>query len=106
MTKRLIIAAATSGLFALSGCMTTSGPGSSTYFECDRGTRLQVDYMGNSAIVRVNGGPRILLRQTPAASGTAYEGRGYALREHQGTVTWNGPTREAPYSCSRVMVPR
>lgn len=106
MNKKLLLTAISASALTMTGCMTTGGPGTSTYLECDRGTRLQVDYMGNSAVVRVNGGPRILLRQTPAASGTSYEGGGYALREHQGTVMWNGPTREAPYTCRQVIVPR
>jgi hypothetical protein len=90
----------------LSACAPQGGVGSSTFLECDRGVRLQVDYRDGLAFVRVNGGPAIRLVSIPTASGTAYEGSGYALREHQGTVMWNGPTREAPYSCRQVLVPR
>lgn len=106
MPKVIIGAAGIAAATLLSACAPAGGVGTSSFFECDRGVRLQVDYRGRMAFVRVNGAAPLRLMQTPAASGTAYEGGGYALREHQGAVMWNGPTREAPYSCRQVMVPR
>lgn len=44
------------GAALLSGCMTTPPPAASigTTYECDRGTRLQVSYLREGALVRVN----------------------------------------------------
>lgn len=102
--RNLLIGAALAA--ALSACAPQGGVGTSTFLECDRGLRLQVDYRGESAFVRVNGAAPLELARTPTASGTAYEGGGYALREHQGSVVWTGRTREAPYTCRQVMMPR
>jgi membrane-bound inhibitor of C-type lysozyme len=102
--KRLgIVLAAT---VALGGCQTMGSPGGSTFFECDRGTRLTVTYIGPGASVRVNDGRPIILRQVGSNAGTAYEGGGYMMQVNGNTATWSGMTREAPYTCREVAVPR
>jgi hypothetical protein len=105
--RKGIIVGAVGALTLLSGCTSIGGPGVSTYFECDRGTRLKVDYTGNGAIVRVDGGRTLALRSTPANSGAIYEGRGgERLAVNGGTATWNTAARSAPESCRTVAVPR
>ena len=42
--RRIKFPALTGAALALSACMSVGGPGVSTYYECDRGTRLKVDY--------------------------------------------------------------
>ena len=37
---------------ALSACMSVGGPGVSTYYECERGTRLKVDFVGDRAWIK------------------------------------------------------
>jgi hypothetical protein len=92
---------------ALAGCASVGGPGTSTFYECDRGTRLKVDYRQGGALVSVNGGSAQLLRATPAASGSAYENRaGWRLHEKGGEALWNSSTRAAPENCRQVRVPR
>ena len=40
----------------VAGCASVGGPGVSTYMECDRGTRLKLDYVNsNTVLVSVNG---------------------------------------------------
>mgnify|MGYP002784399393 CR=1 FL=1 len=94
-------------LLVLSGCASVGGPGVSTYYECDRGTRLKVDYRDGGALVSVNGGRAERLRATPAASGSAYENAaGWRLHEKGGTAVWNTSARTAPESCRTVTLPR
>lgn len=103
--KRTIISA---GLAAalLGGCQTIGGPGVSAYYDCDRGVRLKVDRVGNGVFVAVNDARPILLQPVAAAHEPTYEGAGGSLRVTGDTATWNGRTREAPYSCRKVAVPR
>jgi membrane-bound inhibitor of C-type lysozyme len=100
--------AATGGLvLALSACASVGGPGASTYYECERGTRLKVDFNSNGALVRVNNGNTQMLRQVPAASGAAYEGKGgWRLHTKGNEAVWNTAARVAPESCRQVAVPR
>lgn len=92
---------------ALAGCASVGGPGVSTYYECERGTRLKVDFVGDRALVSVNGGRAQALRQTPAASGAAYENRaGWRLHTKGPEAVWNTAARSAPESCRQVVVPR
>lgn len=93
-------------LLATGACAKKMTPGGSTFFDCDRGTRLAANFLDKAAVVRVNDGPAIMLKQVPAASGAAYEGRGYRLHTKGDEAMWNGPTREAPYQCRQVQVPR
>ena len=105
--QKLIAIGAVCAASLLSGCASVGGPGSSTFFECDRGTRLQVDYTANGALVRINGGRGVMLRSTPTNGGASYEGRGgERLSVMGGTATWNTATRMAPETCRTVAVPR
>lgn len=90
----------------LGGCQTVGGPGVSDYYDCDRGVRLKVDRVGNGVFVAVGGAQAILLRPVAAAHEPTYEGAGGSLRITGDTATWTGRTREAPYSCRKVAVPR
>ncbi len=91
----------------LSACMSVGGPGVSTYYECDRGTRLKVDFRGDRALVSVNGGRPEAMRSAPAASGAMYENRaGWRLHTKGNEATWNTALRSAPESCRQVVVPR
>ncbi|MEQ8309178.1 MAG: MliC family protein [Sphingopyxis sp.] len=77
-----------------------------TSYECDRGTRLKVDYVTDGAIVRVNGGRTLVLKSTPSNSGQIYENRTGARLHRQGNeVTWNTALRTAPESCRVVYTP-
>lgn len=104
MSRYLFVGGA---LLSLSACASVGGPGVSTYYECDRGTRLKVDFVNNGALVSVNGARARPLKQTPAASGAAYESHdGWQLHTKGGEATWNTALRTAPESCRQVVVPR
>jgi hypothetical protein len=91
---------------ALGGCQSVGGPGVSDYYDCDRGLRLKVDRVGDGVLVAVGNARPIALRPVAAAHQTTFEGAGGSLRITGDTATWTGRTREAPYTCRRVMVPR
>lgn len=92
---------------SLVACASVGGPGVSTYYECDRGTRLKVDLVGDRAVVSVNGDRARPMRQTPAASGSVYEnGSGWRLHTKGSEAMWNTAQRSAPESCRQVAVPR
>ena len=94
-------------MLALSACASVGGPGVSTYYECDRGTRLKVDFVGDRALVGVNGARAVAMRQTPAASGVIYENRqGWRLHTKGNEAMWNTAARSAPETCRQVAVPR
>ena len=91
----------------LSACASVGVPGVSTYYECDRGTRLKVDFVGDRALVGVNGARAVAMRQTPAASGVIYENnQGWRLHTKGNEAMWNTAARSAPESCRQVAVPR
>ena len=103
----LKFAAVGSAASLLSACMSVGGPGVSTYYECDRGTRLKVDFMGDRALISVNGGRAEAMRSTPAASGAIYENRaGWRLHTKGNEAMWNTALRSAPETCRQVAVPR
>jgi hypothetical protein len=85
----------------LSGCMTTPAKLGTTY-ECDRGTRLQVSYLREGALVRVNGGLAMPFKQTPSNAGEVYESGANRLARNGNTVTWNTAARTAPETCRAV----
>lgn len=94
-------------LLLLSACMSVGGPGVSTYYECDRGTRLKVDFVGDGALVSVNGERAQLMRSAPAASGAIYENRaGWRLHTKGNEAMWNTALRSSPETCRQVTVPR
>jgi hypothetical protein len=107
MRKRTIAIMLAGSLLALAGCRTPGTPGGASFYECDRGTRLTVDYTGRGALVQVNGGRRFALRQTPSVGGSVYEGRtGERLQRNGASVTWNTAARTAPETCRTITVPR
>ncbi|WP_168454604.1 MliC family protein [Sphingopyxis microcysteis] len=107
MVHGIKLAAPAAAALLLSACMSVGGPGVSTYYECDRGTRLKVDFMGDRALVSVNGGRPEAMRSAPAASGAMYENRaGWRLHAKGNEATWNTALRSAPESCRQVVVPR
>lgn len=95
------IAAIGAGL--LSGCMTTTPPANlGTTYECDRGTRLQVSYLREGALVRINGARAIPFRETPSNAGSVYESGANRLARNGNTVTWNTGARSAPETCRAI----
>lgn len=107
MTGFKILAVGGAAALALSACASVGGPGVSTYYECDRGTRLKVDFVGDRALVAVNGARAVPMRQTPAASGLVYENRqGWRLHTKGNEAMWNTAARSAPESCRQIAVPR
>lgn len=105
--RRINFVALTGAALLLSACMSVGGPGVSTYYECDRGTRLKVDYAGDRALVSVNGGRPEAMRSTPAASGAIYENSaGWLLHTKGNEAMWNTALRSAPETCRQVVVPR
>jgi len=95
-------------LLALAGCAPVDTPGGGgSYYQCDRGTRLRVDYRGRGAIVRVNDRTMVALRSTPSTRGPVYEGRQGQRLERQGNmVIWNTALRTPPERCSPIVMPR
>lgn len=107
--RRLMLFATGAVAVALSlqGCRTPGTPGGSSFYQCDARTRLTVDYTPGGAIVRVNRGRAMTLRQTPSVAGSVYEGRaGQRLERRGGYVVWNTALRTAPQTCQSVIVPR
>lgn len=107
MPMRITTLAGGAAALLLAACASVGGPGVSTYYECDRGTRLKVDFIGDGALVSVNGDRARRMRQAPAASGSAYEnGSGWRLHTKGGEAMWNTAQRSAPETCRQVAVPR
>lgn len=99
---KIAVAGAT---LVLAACVSTPAQ-TGTSYECDRGTRLTVNYLPNAAIVRVNGRQTMTLRSTPANSGQIYENKsGARLHRNGNGVMWNTALRSAPESCRVVMRP-
>lgn len=99
-------AAVLAALGCVTACAPVGGPGVSTYYECQPPKSLKVDFRNGMAWVSVDGASAIPLKQEPAASGTSYAGGGYRLRTKGGEAIWTGLTREAPYQCRQVTIPR
>lgn len=98
----LVAGTAALGLAACSSVPRNTG----TSYDCSGGTRLKVDYVGNDAIVRVNGRRTMVLKSTPANRGQIYENRAGARLHRTGNdVTWNTAQRSAPESCRAVNTP-
>lgn len=94
----------------LAGCMDDDGgrPGPrGVHYECSPPRSLNVTFHRHGAAVRVDGAKAIRLREVPSVGGSkAYEGSGYALRITGNRAVWTGRTREAPYECREVGLPR
>ena len=96
MKTTILILGAAVALAACSSVPRNTG----TSYDCSGGTKLKVDYVGSSAIVRVNGMRSMVLKQTPANSGQIYENKsGARLARNGNEVTWNTAARSAPESC-------
>lgn len=103
--KTTSVFAAGAAVLALAACSSVPR-NTGTSYECDRGTRLKVDYVGDGAIVRVNGGGTMVLKSTPANRGQIYENKsGARLQRNGNSVTWNTAARSAPESCRTVYTP-
>lgn len=99
------VMAMTAAMLAIAGCSSVPR-NTGTSYECDRGTRLKVDYVRDGAIVRVNGRQTLVLRATPANSGQIYENKtGARLHRNGNQVTWNTAARSAAETCRVVMTP-
>jgi hypothetical protein len=103
--KTSFVFAASAALLALTACSSVPR-NTGTSYECDRGTRLKVDYVGDGAIVRVNGARTMVLKSTPSNRGQIYENRNGARLQRDGNnVTWNTAQRSAAESCRVVYTP-
>lgn len=104
MDKLNIITAGVAAL-ALTACSSIPER-TGSFYECNRGTKLNVNYLKNSAIVRVDNGRPMSLRQVSSNSGTAYESNnGVRLHRQGNNVTWNTAARTAPETCRTVNTP-
>jgi len=103
--KTTILVAAGAAVLSLAACSSVPR-NTGTSYDCSGGTKLKVDYVGNTAIVRVNGMRSMVLKQTPANSGQIYENKsGARLHRNGNDVTWNTALRSAPESCRVVYTP-
>lgn len=105
MTRTIALLAAAGTVLALAGCSSVP-KNRGTSYECSGGTKLNVNYVSDGAIVRVNGRQTLVLKSTPANSGQIYENRtGARLARNGNDVTWNTGGRMAPESCRVVYTP-
>ncbi|WP_422059177.1 MliC family protein [Sphingopyxis sp.] len=102
MNKTILILGAA---LAVAGCSSVPR-NTGTSYDCSGGTKLKVDYVGDGAIVRVNGRRSLVLKQTPSTSGSVYENRtGARLARNGNDVMWNTAARSAAESCRVVYTP-
>ena len=103
--KTIILVAAGAAIFGLAGCSSVPRNTGASY-DCSGGTKLKVDYVGSTAIVRVNGMRSLVLKQTPSTGASVYENKtGARLQRNGSDVTWNTALRSAPESCRVVYTP-
>ena len=103
--KSTTVLTAAAALLALAACSSVPR-NTGTNYDCNRGTKLKVDYVGNTAIVRVNGRGSMVLKQTPSTGGAVYENKkGARLQRNGNEVTWNTALRSAPESCRTIYTP-
>jgi membrane-bound inhibitor of C-type lysozyme len=97
--------ALTAAALALASCSSMPRQ-TGTSYACNGGTKLNVNYTGNGAIVRVNGMRTMVLKQTPSTGGAVYENKSGARLARSGNeVTWNTALRSAAERCQVVMTP-
>ena len=102
MNKTVVILATALALAGCSGVPRNTG----TSYDCNAGTKLKVDYVGNTAIVRVNGMRSMVLKHTPSNGGPIYENKtGARLQRNGNEVVWNTAARTAPETCRVVYTP-
>lgn len=105
MMKAILLLAAASAALSLAGCSSVPRNTGASY-DCSGGTKLKVDYVGSTAVVRVNGRRSLVLKQTPSTGASVYENRsGARLQRNGNAVTWNTALRTAPESCRAVYTP-
>jgi hypothetical protein len=103
--KTITLIAASAAIFGLAGCSSVPR-NTGTSYDCSGGTKLKVDYVGSTAIVRVNGMRSLVLKQTPSTGASVYENKtGARLQRNGSDVTWNTALRSAPESCRVVYTP-
>ena len=103
--KTANLVAAGAAILALAACSSVPR-NTGTSYDCSGGTKLKVDYVGSTAIVRVNGLRSMVLKQTPSSAGSVYENKsGARLQRNGNDVTWNTALRSAPESCRVVYTP-
>lgn len=89
---------------AATGCMSPGMPTNiGTSYECSSGTRLQVSYLRNGALVGVNGARPIPFTRTASNEGQVFENGGSRVARNGNTLTWNTAARSAPEECRPVM---
>jgi hypothetical protein len=89
---------------ALSGCMSPGMPASrGTTYECSGGTRLQISYLRNGALVGVNGARPLPFSRTPSNGGQVFENGGSRVARQGNNVSWNTAARSAPEECRPVI---
>ncbi len=92
------------GSVAVAGCMSAGVPANrGTTYQCSNGTKLQISYLRNSALVSVNDARPIPFAQTPSNAGQVYENAGSRIAREGNAVTWNTAARSAPEQCRPVM---
>ncbi len=103
--KTITLIAASAAIFGLAACSSVPR-NTGTSYDCSGGTKLKVDYVGSTAIVRVNGMRSLVLKQTPSTGASVYENKtGARLQRNGSDVTWNTALRSAPESCRVVYTP-
>jgi len=103
--KTITLIAASAAILGLAGCSSVPR-NTGTSYDCSGGTKLKVDYVGSTAIVRVNGMRSLVLKQTPSTGASVYENKtGARLQRNGNDVTWNTALRSAPESCRVVYTP-
>lgn len=106
MNRAMILLATAGTAFALAGCESVPPRNTGTSYDCSGGTKLKVDYVGDGAIVRVNGRRTMVLKSTPANRGQIYENRsGARLARNGNEVTWNTAARTAAERCRVAYTP-
>src|SRR3546814_20018698 len=106
MFKSWRVAGVSATTLAVGGCAAGPPRNTGTTYECSAGTRLKVDYVGDGAIVRVNGRQTVVLKSTPSNRGRIYENQtGARLARNGNQVTWNTAAPTAPDSRRAVMEP-
>ncbi len=110
--NKLLLPLSSLGVLALAACASDDGAGDETnvqppsdysrtsYFVCERGPSLRVDYGGDTITVTPDGGTAMELSVEPMGSGYAYTNGRYSLRQdNAGEVTWTAG-RSAPTTCT------
>ncbi|MDZ3831787.1 MAG: MliC family protein [Sphingopyxis sp.] len=105
MTRMMTIVAGGAVMLAMAACSSVPAR-TGSFYECNGGTKLNVNYVKDGALVRVNGGRTLALRAVPSNSGSSYENKtGARLHRDGNMVSWNTAARTAAESCKVIMTP-